>query len=100
MHGDDALWTLESQLLAHIGDVLAAANWQRAGDKRAQKPKPIPRPGVRDKAGTGKSRYGRPAVDEATRQQMIERIIATQPQPVPELESVELPESEGVIAHG
>lgn len=99
MHGDDALWTLESQLLAHIGDVLAAANWQRAGDKRAQKPKPIPRPGVKDKAGTGK-RYGRSADDEATRQRMIEQIIATQPQPVPELEPVELPESEGVTAHG
>jgi len=36
-------WTTDTYLLAHIADLLARANWQRAG--RGPKPKPIPRPG-------------------------------------------------------
>lgn len=32
-------------LLAHIADVLANANWQRANRPSAPRPKPIPRPG-------------------------------------------------------
>lgn len=52
VHG--AQWDRQSQLLAAAVDVLAVANWQRAGDKNNPRPKPIPRPGV---APTGVS-YG------------------------------------------
>ncbi len=50
MAGDDASWTLETQLLAALHDRLAEANWQRgnAGSKTPdRRPTPIPRPGVR-----------------------------------------------------
>lgn len=40
-------WELTDTLLAHIADLLAGANWQRAGNKNAPRPKPIPRPGVK-----------------------------------------------------
>lgn len=43
-HGDAAYWTIDTYLLALIGDALQGANWQRAGDKHATRPKPIPRP--------------------------------------------------------
>ena len=36
-------------LLALVGDLLAAGNWQRAGKKNAPKPKPIQRPGDKPK---------------------------------------------------
>jgi hypothetical protein len=46
IHGDEhALWTMNELLLASVLDVLALANWQRAGGK-GNKPKPIPRPGM------------------------------------------------------
>lgn len=38
-------WSPTEYLLADVFDVLALANWQRVGDKDAQKPKPYPRPG-------------------------------------------------------
>lgn len=37
-------WSIEAQLLADVVDVLAIANWQRAGKKHAPKPKPVERP--------------------------------------------------------
>lgn len=46
VHGEDAAWSLGDHLLAHIADLLAGANWQRAGDKAVPRPKPLPRPGV------------------------------------------------------
>ena len=46
VHGDDAVWNLDRQLLAAAVDRLAEANWQRAGGKRKDRPKQIPRPGV------------------------------------------------------
>ncbi|GHA49911.1 hypothetical protein GCM10010329_85110 [Streptomyces spiroverticillatus] len=49
MGGEDAIWTLETQLLAGIHDRLAEGNWQRgnAGAKSpSRRPSPIPRPGV------------------------------------------------------
>lgn len=49
--GEGAYWTADTYLLALIGDALQAANWQRAGDRNAQRPKPIPRP---DTAGQPK----------------------------------------------
>lgn len=48
MLNPDWPWDLDTQLLAHMGDLLAGANWQRSGDKHARKPEPIKRPGLRD----------------------------------------------------
>ncbi|GAA2781443.1 hypothetical protein GCM10019017_27970 [Streptomyces showdoensis] len=48
--GEDAGWTLETQLLAALHDRLAEANWQRsnAGAKSpSRRPTPLARPGVR-----------------------------------------------------
>lgn len=47
MHGDDADWTLTDYLLAGSFDALQIANWQRAGDRKAPRPRPFPRPGVK-----------------------------------------------------
>jgi len=44
MRPDEALWGLHEQLLAHVSDLLAIANWQRAG--AGKRPEPLPRPGV------------------------------------------------------
>ncbi len=38
------LWGVSEYLLAQAVDLLAGANWQRAGKKSAPRPKPIPRP--------------------------------------------------------
>jgi hypothetical protein len=49
--GDDAEWGLLEQLSAMVSDRLDVANWQRAnaGKKTpSAKPRPIPRPGVKD----------------------------------------------------
>jgi hypothetical protein len=52
---DPGAWDLTDQLLAGIHDLLAAANWQRSGDKRIPRPKPLPRPGVKN---PGEKRFG------------------------------------------
>ena len=39
------MWTVDQHLLASIVDLLAAANWQRAGNRKNPRPKPLPRPG-------------------------------------------------------
>jgi len=54
LHGTDALWTLDRQLLAAAVDELRTSNWMRSKDgaKNRNRPKPIPRP------GTGDRRYG------------------------------------------
>jgi hypothetical protein len=44
MRPDEALWGLPEQLLAHIADQLADANWQRGG--KGNRPERLPRPGV------------------------------------------------------
>ena len=38
-------WSQTTVMLADIADLLAGANWQRQGDKKAPKPQPYPRPG-------------------------------------------------------
>lgn len=43
---DDHAWGLTEQLLAAIFDVTQMGNWQRQGDNRAPRPKPLARPGV------------------------------------------------------
>lgn len=44
------MWDLPAFLTAGIFDTLQGANWQRAGDPKAPRPEPLPRPGV--KSGT------------------------------------------------
>lgn len=46
----EAPWGLGEQLMAHVADLLATANWQRAG--QGEPPKPIVRPGVESDANT------------------------------------------------
>lgn len=41
-------WGGVEYMLANVVDLLAAANWQRGGDKRIKKPKPIKRPHEKD----------------------------------------------------
>ena len=45
--GPAAAWTVDQHLLASAVDLLAAGNWQRGGNPRAPRPKPIPRPGAK-----------------------------------------------------
>lgn len=62
--GLDAEWTLSRQLLAHVCDLLAMANWQRGGDKTAKRPSPIERPGVVEKSQAKRmSQGGRPLAE-------------------------------------
>jgi len=42
IHGEH--WRTSDQLLAAVVDLLQSANWQRAGNKNAPKPKPVTRP--------------------------------------------------------
>jgi len=44
---EDAPWTLEAQLLAAIADGIHVLAWQNSGGSKADKPKPIERPGYR-----------------------------------------------------
>lgn len=46
MDPDTANWGLSEQLLAAIADAEHTALWQRGSGKKADRPKPIPRPGV------------------------------------------------------
>lgn len=43
--GDVTAWGETEHLLALAIDTLNVANWQRAGDKRNPRPRPVPRPG-------------------------------------------------------
>lgn len=57
------LWGVAEYLLAQVVDLLAGANWQRAGKKSAPKPKPVNRPTVA-KANAEQSDKGFDSVDE------------------------------------
>lgn len=46
MNPEEHHWTLGNQLIAAAIDALHTANWQRAGDPKAPRPRPTPRPGV------------------------------------------------------
>jgi len=68
MPPDPDKWTRVEQLLAFAVDVLRVLAWQQTkdGSKGRNKPRPIPRPGVEDKAT---AQYGRdpiPADDFAS----------------------------------
>lgn len=56
MHGDAAEWSTDTHLLALLADILQLANWQRGAT--GQRPKPIPRPGVKaiERAPQGRSK--------------------------------------------
>lgn len=56
---DSWQWGLPEQILAGIFDGIQGGNWQRAGNKNAPRPKPMPRPGV------GPKRAKRPVDDPA-----------------------------------
>ncbi len=62
--GDAADWGPAEYLAAATVDHLAVANWQRAADKHAARPQPVPRPG----AATG--------TDATTTRDMILRRLA------------------------
>lgn len=53
--GTDGDWDLHGHLLAGIFDLLAAANWQRAGDENAKKPERLPRPGATTPVDAGET---------------------------------------------
>lgn len=52
--GEDSDWVTTNQLLAMVCDHLAVANWMqtRDGEKGKNRPKQIPRPGVKDEEET------------------------------------------------
>lgn len=54
-----AAWGPTEYLLAAAVDALRDANWQRSGDKKLQRPDPLPRPGA------GRRRQLDPAVRKA-----------------------------------
>lgn len=58
MHPEEHEWNLPELLLAEIADAVRVANWQRGEGKRADYPKPIPRPGVKAASTT----YGKDAI--------------------------------------
>lgn len=54
VRGEDSQWQLTQQLLASIKDSVEMGNWQRANAGRkapTPRPKPIPRPGIRNDKG-------------------------------------------------
>lgn len=58
MNPDAHEWTLPALLLAEVADAVRVGNWQRGSAKRAEYPKPIPRPGVTPEEQT----YGKGAI--------------------------------------
>lgn len=77
--GDAALWTLESHLLAVVVDALATANWQRGG--KGPRPRPVPRPGVKQPG----IRYGGTPIDQDKARAYLDRL---KPPPLPDREEV------------
>lgn len=68
------MWTLDAHLAALTVDALHAANWQRAGKKGARRPKPIPRPGV--KQGKSSRTFGGAGVSLEEMQAKHEEMVA------------------------
>lgn len=65
--GDDSDWNTTNQLLAMVADHLATANWfqTKDGQKGKNRPKQIPRPGVRDEEETTYGKGTSMSMDEA-----------------------------------
>ena len=65
--GDDSDWNTTNQLLAMAADHLAVANWfqTKDGQKGKNRPKQIPRPGVRDEEETTYGKGTSMSMDEA-----------------------------------
>lgn len=55
IHGDKARYDTSDYLTVHLINLLAAANWQRQGNKRAPKPKQFLLPGMEPE---GKKTFG------------------------------------------
>lgn len=64
VHGESDLWDLHGHLLGVIADLLASANWQRAGDNNAKRPTPIPRPGAKPIVDGETMARGKPVTTE------------------------------------
>lgn len=71
------MWTLDAHLAALEVDALHVGNWQRAGRKGARRPKPIPRPGVKQ-AKTSRRFGGAGMSLEAARAKHEEMVAAAQ----------------------
>mgnify|MGYP007085783693 CR=1 FL=1 len=65
-----AEWTQSEYLLAAAVDLLANANWQRQGKKRARRPKPVQRPG-------GKKQYQKYGDTSGWTQERIRGFLAS-----------------------
>lgn len=65
--GDDSDWNTTNQLLAMVADHLAIANWfeTKDGQKGKNRPKQIPRPGVRDEEETTYGKGTKMSMSEA-----------------------------------
>ena len=65
--GGDSDWNTTNQLLAMVADHLAVANWfqTKDGQKGKNRPKQIPRPGVRDEEETTYGKGTSMSMDEA-----------------------------------
>lgn len=62
--GDDADWTLSNHLLAGVFDLLASANWQRAGDEKVKRPEPLKRPGMSGRVDGDVMARGKPVTTD------------------------------------
>lgn len=63
VHGERALYGLGEVLALQILNVLREANWQRGGDERAPRPKPLTVPGtMAPDSDSGDSAYGSDAI--------------------------------------
>lgn len=52
VRGEAVAWGPTEHLLAAAVDLLAGANWQRGGNKKAPRPKPLLRPGEAEAKAT------------------------------------------------
>lgn len=57
-HGPKADWGNSEELSARTIEVLQWANWQRAGDKTAPKPRPLTRPGEEKATDSTRQHFG------------------------------------------
>lgn len=97
-----AVWTIEAHLLALAVDVLQVSNWQRAAKKGAKRPKPLPRPGVKQPA-TNTRRFGGDGMSLEVAQAKHEQMVAAAQAAIEDAadDQVEMREREdpGVVEH-
>lgn len=74
-HGERATWGHAEELLASVLETLWDANWQRAGNRTAPRPKPLQRPGQAPPPGTQHFGSEPVSIDEF-RRRMAEKGVA------------------------